>query len=385
MLTNMGSDAQRYRYIIEGRVRDNLKKSIKDGGFSIDHGNGIVRIPVPIIEIPRFMYGNKSAGGVGQGEGEKGDPIFGDAKNGGAGHGDEQGSHEYVEFDRNQFAKFLIDTFNLQNMRDVDQSGAVLSRDLKYDSVAPVGVLRHPRRTIMKALRRNLASGSYIPGQSIDIREYDTVYRYPSVTQDPTQNAVIAYLLDISGSTEPVLNYLKMAAYATDCLIGLHYPKVDRFYVQYDDSAKESEANKFYTINARGGTNIRAGYEKVMDVVTHRYPPSSYNLYLIHLTDGDAHGIDTTISSLKRTKEGVRNSLQSGSILTDSILSAFNCVYVVEAGAFYGSANFSTYLGRLAKLDSEISRRLRFTTYNKEQIDADPKSWLSATMRTFFT
>ena len=380
----IASDVARYRAITEGRIRTDLGRVVKNGGFSIDTRNGKVTVPLPIIEIPRFQYGERSTGGVGVGEGNKGDPLSGNGSTGSKPeHGEGNGTHDQVEFDRKQFAEFLIDHFGLPNMRDVDLRGEAISSGLTYDSVAPLGVIRHPKRTITAALKRNLASGTYVPGNPIDIRKSDTVYRYPRPLPEPSQNAVIGYLLDISGSTSEVIPFLKLAAHATDCLLSLHYPNVDRFYVHYDSAAKEVPSDQFYLFGAGGGTNMHAGYRKVVDIVNDRYPPSSYNLYLIHLTDGDSTGLDTSVSKIRKINEGRRNSMRSGHILTDEVLSAFNCVYVLEAGAYYGD-NFSKFIQRLATFDKELAKRLRVATFSEGLAKSDPVDCLRNALGKFF-
>ena len=38
-------------------------------------GKDLVIIPLPQIDIPHFRYGDKQQGGVGQGDGDVGDPL----------------------------------------------------------------------------------------------------------------------------------------------------------------------------------------------------------------------------------------------------------------------------------------------------------------------
>ena len=57
-------------------------------------GKRVVSIPLPQIDIPRFRFGAKQAGGVGQGEGDVGDPIAqGDPESGQGQAGSEPGEH----------------------------------------------------------------------------------------------------------------------------------------------------------------------------------------------------------------------------------------------------------------------------------------------------
>src|SRR3954469_22751218 len=51
-----------------------------------------VKIPLPSIEIPRFRYGPKQQGGVGQGNGNPGDGV-GEPQDGAGNAGDQPGEH----------------------------------------------------------------------------------------------------------------------------------------------------------------------------------------------------------------------------------------------------------------------------------------------------
>ena len=43
-------------------------------------GDGSYKIPMPHIETPKFKFGERQQGGVGQGEGKPGDPIDGQGR-----------------------------------------------------------------------------------------------------------------------------------------------------------------------------------------------------------------------------------------------------------------------------------------------------------------
>ena len=68
-------DQQRFKQIVRGKVRENLKKYITHGEMIGRQGREYVSIPIPNIEIPHFRHGQKGSGGVGQGEGDVGTPI----------------------------------------------------------------------------------------------------------------------------------------------------------------------------------------------------------------------------------------------------------------------------------------------------------------------
>jgi hypothetical protein len=88
-------DRSRFREIVRGRLRQDLRKYLSTSELLGRRGDHAVSIPVPQIELPRFHFGENKKGGVGQGPGDKGDPVGGEAKEGdGAGAaGEHEGTH----------------------------------------------------------------------------------------------------------------------------------------------------------------------------------------------------------------------------------------------------------------------------------------------------
>src|SRR5437773_334427 len=78
-------DANRFKQIVRGKIKTDLRKYITHGEMIGKTGGELVSIPLPQIDIPEFRYGTKNSGGVGQGPGDIGTPI------GRAGEGDTPG------------------------------------------------------------------------------------------------------------------------------------------------------------------------------------------------------------------------------------------------------------------------------------------------------
>ena len=70
MSQRIDSDQRRFRQVVRGRIKKNLKQYISQGELIGRQGDKQVSIPVPQIDIPRFKFGQRENGGVGQGEGE---------------------------------------------------------------------------------------------------------------------------------------------------------------------------------------------------------------------------------------------------------------------------------------------------------------------------
>src|SRR5688572_25255701 len=75
MVYNIKRDHARFRSIVKGRIKQDLKKYVVHGEMIGRKGKDQVTIPVPQIEIPRFKFGDKEQGGTGQGDGKPGDAI----------------------------------------------------------------------------------------------------------------------------------------------------------------------------------------------------------------------------------------------------------------------------------------------------------------------
>ena len=75
MSMKIDRDRARFREIVRGRIRRDLRKYVNQGEMIGRKGKDLVSIPVPQLDVPHFVYGNNGRGGVGQGEGEPGTPI----------------------------------------------------------------------------------------------------------------------------------------------------------------------------------------------------------------------------------------------------------------------------------------------------------------------
>src|SRR5205814_8601605 len=94
MSQRIDQDHRRFREIVRGKIKQNLRKYITQGEMLGKKGKEIVSIPLPQIDIPHFRFGEKQAGGVGQGDGDPGDPLGqGEAQPGAGKAGDKSGEH----------------------------------------------------------------------------------------------------------------------------------------------------------------------------------------------------------------------------------------------------------------------------------------------------
>src|SRR3984957_3860653 len=158
-------DHQRFRKIVRGKVKSNLGKYISRGEMIGKKGRDFVSIPVPTIELPQFRYGQKNSGGVGQGGGEPGQPLTQPAEEGEGGAGDQPGGHILeVDLSLEELADILGEELALPRIEPKGKKNIVTTKD-KYTGIRQTGPesLRHFKRTFKRAMKRQIASGTYNP------------------------------------------------------------------------------------------------------------------------------------------------------------------------------------------------------------------------------
>ena len=151
-------DRARFREIVRGRIRENLRRYISDGELIARQGKDTVSIPIKHIDIPRFMLDPEDHEHVGQGQGKEGDPASGKPEDGdGEGKaGDKPGEHELeVELTIEELAKLLGEELELPNVEEKGKQRIVSERN-KLSGVRRTGPqsLRHFKRTYREALKR---------------------------------------------------------------------------------------------------------------------------------------------------------------------------------------------------------------------------------------
>lgn len=285
-------DARRFRQIVRGKVRENLRQYISNGELIGRQGKEYVSIPIPEIQIPFFRFGNNGQG-VSQGEGDIGTPIGrGDQQgNGGNQAGDQPGAHLLeAELTMEELAELLGEELELPRIKPKDKNN-VEGDVIRYTGMRRVGPegLRHFKRTYREALKRQIASGTYDRNNPsvIPIRD-DKRYRSWKSYPRPESNAVIIYMMDVSGSmSDRKKELVRLTAFWIDTWLQAHYRNVTNRYVVHDAEAHEVDAHTFYSLRESGGTRISSAYDMCHKIIRQDYDPSAWNLYAFHFSDGE--------------------------------------------------------------------------------------------------
>ncbi|MFA9469127.1 MAG: DUF444 family protein [Deltaproteobacteria bacterium] len=301
MSLRIDQDHSRFRNIVRGRIRQNLRKYISKGELLGRQGKDIVSIPIPHIDIPKLRFGDKQQGGVAQGDGEPGDALSGDPQDGdGQGKaGDQAGDHALeVELTLDELADILGEELELPNIENKGKSAIVDKKD-RYVGVRNVGPnsLRHFKRTFRSALRRQIALGTYDPKRPIIIPTRDDMrYKSWKTEEEPVANAVIIYMMDVSGSMgDEQKEIVRIESFWIDTWLRKQYKDIETRFIIHDAAAREVDRDTFFRTRESGGTMISSAYRLAADMIERDYPSEQWNIYPFHFSDGDNWSVDDTL------------------------------------------------------------------------------------------
>ncbi|MEM8864803.1 MAG: DUF444 family protein [Planctomycetota bacterium] len=337
MALNIDHDQRRFKEIVRGKIRDNLKKYVTHGEMVGRKGKDLVSIPVPSLDVPRFKFGDNGNGGVGQGEGEEGQPLGKGNQQGPEGAGEAgsdpgAGHLQEVDVSLEELAEMLGDQLELPRIQPKGDANLVQDK-AKYNSVRSTGPesLRHKKRTYLKALKRQVSTGEYSPRDpKIVPIKGDKQYRSWTEVSHPEANAAVIYLMDVSGSmTDEQKQIVRTEAFWIDTWLASQYDGIDTRYIIHDAVAKEVDQHTFYHTRESGGTRISSAYKACAELIDRQFPVAEWNLYVFQFSDGDNWGEDNE---------------QAFSVLGDKILPVANLFAYGQVESPYGSGEF---LGRL--------------------------------------
>lgn len=282
-LLNIDKDLGRFRDIIKGRVRKDLRKYMSSGELLGRQGKKTVSIPIHQIGIPRLRYGENKKG-LGQGE---------DGEEAGEGQkaGDATGEHlTEIEFTVEELAELLGEELQLPKIEPKGSKDANTVK-LKYTGISPTGPesLRHFKRTYRRALQRLISTGEFVPEKPVivPIRE-DKRYRSCVTQTEPRSAAVILYMMDVSGSMgNEQKEIVRSTVFWIDAWIKHNYKDVDTRFIIHDAAAKEVDRDTFFHTRESGGTLISSAYRLALEIIERDYPVNDWNIYPFHFSDGD--------------------------------------------------------------------------------------------------
>lgn len=340
MSTKIESDHQRFRKIVKGRIRGDLRKFLGKGELIGKEGKHLISIPVRSIDLPHFRYGdNRSGIGQGEGDGQQGNQP-GKGNKGGT----QPGQHLMeVDLSLDELAEMLGEELRLPRIEPKGKHTITTVRD-RYSSLRRVGPasLRHFNRSYKEALKRQIMLGQYQPDRPIVVPEKrDIRYRSWKEVKSPQSNALIVFMMDVSGSMgEEQKTLVRLESFWIDTWLRANYEGIESRYIVHDVAAKEVDKATFYSLREDGGTKISSAYKLARDILQTHYDPNEWNTYLFHFSDGDN-------SSEADNRECVK-------LLREQLVPWSNLFGYCQVASAYGSGNFIHTLAEAFRKDEKV-------------------------------
>ena len=371
MAARIEQDHQRFRQIVKGKIRKDLRRFLSRGEFIGREGDRLVSVPVQGLNTPTFRYGDNSPA-VGMGEGDEGDAT-GQPGSGDNTGGDEVGKHILeVDVTLDELADILGEELKLPRIKPKGRHRLTTIRD-KYSGIRQTGPesLRHFKRSYREALKRQLMSGAYDPDNPVIIPiKQDLRYRSWKEVKSPQSNAVIISMMDVSGSMGGDQKELvRLEAFWIDTWLRRNYEGVESRYIVHDVRAKEVDKDTFFSVREDGGTRISSAYACCKKLIEDHYNPNDWNIYLFHFSDGDNSSESDNRTAVK--------------LIDESLLPICNLFGYCQVASAYGSGHFINVLQEAFPTSNANSNNADGSVLITSRVNE--REDIMDSLRTFFT
>jgi len=298
------SDRRRHKEKIEKAIKEGVYDIVAEESIIGQSGKKKIKIPVKGIKEYTFVYGkNPGSKGVGSAQGKqirKGQKIK-KGKKPGQGQGEPQeagnkpGEDFYeVEVTLDELAKYLFDDLELPDL-EKKNSSSIMTEKIKRKGYRSKGIRARlsKKETLKNKIRRQkkaIKTGTYDPesDERYPFHEDDLKYKHIEVKKKPVTNAVIFFIMDVSGSMNKQKKFLARSFFfLLYQFIRYRYNTVETVFISHTTDAKEVSEDDFFRKGSSGGTFISSGLEKTIEIVDERYNPGAWNVYTFHCSDGE--------------------------------------------------------------------------------------------------
>lgn len=302
-------DRRRHRELVERSIKENIGSIISEESIVGRSKNKKIKIPIKGLKEYYFKYGkNKQGVMAGTGGEEKGKKIpkkdYDEKGKGEDGAGNDEGEDIYeTEITVEEAVQYLFEDISLPYLKHKAFNQLETQYGSKRNGVRDKGARCRlsKKHTVMEKIKREkrmqrtqheLGDESETPVR-VPFHENDLKYFYKKPKLRRDSNAVVICIMDTSGSMGQTKKYLARSFYfLLYQFLSIKYMRVEIAFVAHTTVAKEVSEDDFFHRGESGGTYISSGYEKAIELIEERYPPSNWNIYTFHCSDGDNWGED---------------------------------------------------------------------------------------------
>jgi len=294
------SDRRRHKQKIDHAIKEGIHHIVADESIIGQDGKKKFKIPVRGIKEYRFVYGDNGNKKVGSAPGKdvnRGQKIGEDQKQQQGKPnkaGGDKGEEFYdVEITLEELAEYLFADLKLPELKRRQLSN-ISTEKLKRNGYRSDGIIPRldKKKSAIARIKRMKAAG-FDPdkaeeGETFSFHDEDLKYRHFKKTPKPCTNAVVFFIMDVSGSMDQDKKFLARSFYFLYYqFLRLKYDTIDIIFISHDTEAREVEEKEFFNKSTSGGTFASSGLTLTLDIISKRYHPSSWNIYVAQASDGD--------------------------------------------------------------------------------------------------
>jgi sporulation protein YhbH len=297
-------DALHHRERLRRKITEQLKGRIGDEDIIASGPEKRVRVPVKGTKRWQFILDRGERRGVGQGDGRPGDVVGQPGQGPANGEaGTEPGEELYeVWLDMDDVEELLFSELELPRLKPKLGADAE-TVDAVYDDIARRGPQLDKRATLRENLLRNAKRGELRLG---GIDKPDLRYLSYRERPKPWHKAVIFLAMDVSGSMDVDRKRLaRLLFYWCVQFLRRRYAQTEIVFIAHTTEAREVTEEEFFSRAESGGTRVSSAFEAVAEIQRDRYPADDWNVYVLHVSDGDNFAADNqrTLELISRLTE----------------------------------------------------------------------------------
>ncbi|SHJ87708.1 hypothetical protein SAMN02745163_02784 [Clostridium cavendishii DSM 21758] len=295
-------DRRRHRQLVEKSIKENLGDILSEESIIGEAQNKKFKIPIRGIREYQFIFGRNNKGvATGTGEEKRGDKVGSSSDQPGegkAGAGNQEGQDIYeTEITLDELLDYIVEDLDLPNLDRKKYSEIIVESSGRKRGYQRYGI--NPRlakkKTVMAKLARKqgkkralMELGKAEELARFPFREEDLRYYKVKVKPKKESNAVMIFIMDVSGSMDNTKKYLARSFfYVLSRFLRRKYNNIAFEFISHTTSSKIVNEYEFFHKAESGGTYISSGLNKALELIREKYPPEVWNIYPFYASDGD--------------------------------------------------------------------------------------------------
>lgn len=326
---------QRFLRRFKGQIRRAVTEAVSGRNVADLERGEKISIPAKDLNEPVFHHGPGGRRMIvhpGNKEFVSGDrvdrPESGGGQGGGGGSPDGEGMDEFVfELSKEEFMNYFFEDLALpdlvkKQLTAMPEVKKVRAGFVSHGSPSNLHVLRSMKQAIGRrlamaagprealreaqaALAELVARGAGDSAEADALREeiaalelrvaavpfldtWDLRYAYRADQPQPTSQAVMFCVMDVSGSMDAERKDIAKRFFMLLYLfLTRSYEKIDLVFIRHHTVAREVDEEDFFSSRETGGTVVSSALELMAEIMRSRYPSRDWNIYVAQASDGD--------------------------------------------------------------------------------------------------